>query len=55
VSSGPIHSSLRRDTASAQTPEGTSSSTPVTDHRANREEICQSDMPVSAKSRAYTG
>ncbi len=55
VSSGPTHSSSRRETASAQAPEGTSSRTPVSDHRANREEICQSDRPVSANSSAYTG
>lgn len=55
VSSGPIHSSLRRETVSAQAPEGTSRTTAVIDHRANSEEICQSGRPVSANSSAYTG
>lgn len=55
VSSGPSRSSSRRETASAQAPEGTSSTTPVIDQMANREEICQTDRPVSLNSRAYTG
>ncbi|MGY4279376.1 hypothetical protein ACVILE_005556 [Streptomyces sp. M18.1] len=55
MSSGPSTSSSRRENASAQAPEGTSSRTPVSDHRANRDDICQTDRPVSLNSSAYTG
>jgi hypothetical protein len=55
VSSGPSHSSIRRETLSAQAPEGTSSTIAVIDHRANREEISQRDSPASLNSSAYTG
>src|SRR3712207_8713614 len=39
VSSGPIHSSRRRDVASAHTPEGISSAREATDHTAKSDEI----------------
>jgi hypothetical protein len=55
ASSGPTTSSSRRDTASAQTPDGTSRTRLLPDQMTNRDVICQTDRPVSAKSSAYTG
>lgn len=48
-------SSARRETRSAHTPDGISSTKPVTDQITNSEEIWAGDSPFSANSRAYTG
>ena len=45
-------SSNRRDTASAQMPEGTSSTRLLPDQMTNSEVICQTESPVSANSSA---
>ena len=42
--------SLRRETTSAQTPDGSSSANPVADQIANNDEISTADSPVSANS-----
>jgi hypothetical protein len=43
-------SSRRREVASARAPDGTSRSRLDTDQTTNREEICQTDRPVSLNS-----
>src|SRR5688500_18611813 len=48
-------SSRRRETASAQAPDGTSSTRLLPDQMTNSDVICQTESPVSAKSSAYTG
>ena len=55
VSSGPMTNSRRRDVASAQAPDGTSSTMLDTDQMTNNDEICQTDRPVSLNSSVYTG
>lgn len=55
VTSGARHSSSRRDTASAQAPEGTSSRMALADQMTKSEEICPTDSPASANSSTYTG
>jgi hypothetical protein len=49
---GATASRRRRETASAQTPEGTSRTKPVTDQIANSDEISAVESPASAKSSA---
>ncbi len=55
ISSGPRHSSSRREKVSAQAPDGISSTMPVTDQMTNRVEDWATESPVSANSSAYTG
>ena len=52
LSSGASVSSARRDTASAQTPLGTSSTKPVSDQMTNSELISATDSPASANNSA---
>jgi hypothetical protein len=46
---------LRRETASAHAPEGTSAIRPVRDQIAKREEISAGERPLRAKRTAYSG